>query len=93
MSDSPVASPPRKPDPIEPLEYVVRCGSMRILGVMTSKGRYRYGDEVVARSSRGTEIGTVLCEATPASLDAMAEPTEGRMRLVVPVWRKIVAGP
>ncbi len=52
---------------------------MRILGVMTSKQPYRYGDQVVARSSRGTEIGTVLCEATPTAMDAMAEPTEGRI--------------
>ncbi|MFK8112614.1 MAG: stage 0 sporulation family protein [Rubripirellula sp.] len=60
-------------------EYVVRFGSMRILGVMSSLQAYRYGDEVVARSSRGTEIGTVLCEATSAAVDSMNEPTEGRI--------------
>jgi cell fate regulator YaaT (PSP1 superfamily) len=62
-----------------PPEYVVRFGAMRTLGVMTSRQAYRYGDEVVARTTRGTEIGTVLCEATPAALDSMAEPTEGRI--------------
>lgn len=61
------------------LEYVVRFGSMRTLGVMASRQPYRYGDEVVARTERGTEIGTVLCEATPTALDSMSERTEGRI--------------
>ncbi len=61
------------------LEYVVRCGVMRCLGVMTARQSFRYGDQVVVRSSRGTEIGTVLCEATPAAIDYMSEPTEGRI--------------
>ena len=63
----------------QPLEYVVRFGSMRTLGVMSSRHPYRYGDEVVAKTTRGTEIGTVLCEATPAAVDSMKEPTEGRI--------------
>lgn len=62
-----------------PLEYVVRFGSMRTLGVMGSRQAFRYGDEVVAKTSRGTEIGTVLCEATPIAVDSMTEPTEGRI--------------
>lgn len=62
-----------------PLEYVVRFGSMRTLGVMSSRQPCRYGDEVVAKTTRGTEIGTVLCEATPTALDSMTEPTEGRI--------------
>lgn len=66
-------------DPRRTLEYVVRCGAMRILGVMKAREEYRYGDEVVVRSERGTELGTVLCEATPASLDQMSEPTHGRI--------------
>ena len=61
------------------LEYVVRCGSMRTLGVMSARESYRYGDEVVVRSDRGTEIGTVLCEATATALDSMEEPTQGRI--------------
>ncbi len=60
-------------------QYVVRCGSMRTLGVMTSKRSFRYGDEVIVRTDRGTEIGTVLCEATPAAVDSMQEPTMGRI--------------
>ena len=61
------------------LEYVVRCGSMRTLGVMVAKSSYRYGDEVIVRTERGTEMGTVLCEATPTAIDSMTEPTEGRI--------------
>ena len=52
---------------------------MRTLGVMSSRQGYRYGDEVVAKTTRGTEIGTVLCEATPTAMDSMTEPTEGRI--------------
>ncbi|MCG8652461.1 MAG: signal peptidase [Pirellulales bacterium] len=52
---------------------------MRVLGVMTARQSFRYGDQVVVRSDRGTEIGTVLCEATPAALDYMSEPTAGRI--------------
>ena len=32
---------------------------MRILGVMKTREEFRYLDEVVVRSDRGTEIGTV----------------------------------
>jgi cell fate regulator YaaT (PSP1 superfamily) len=78
MSNLGVATESQKSER-RPLEYVVRCGTMRILGVMSAKKAYRYGDQVVARSSRGTEIGTVLCEATSAALDHLTEPTEGRI--------------
>ena len=79
MSDQEVVADSAVPNPNRPLEYVVRCGAMRTIGVMTAKQPFRYGDEVVARSSRGTEIGTVLCEATPAAIDFMTEPIEGRI--------------
>jgi cell fate regulator YaaT (PSP1 superfamily) len=61
------------------LEYVVRFGSMRTLGVMAASQTYRYGDQVVAQTERGSELGTVLCEATSAAMDAMVEPTSGRI--------------
>ncbi len=61
------------------LEFVVRFGAMRLLGVMKSRKPFRYGDEVVARTSRGTETGRLLCEATPAAVDSISEPTEGRI--------------
>ncbi len=79
MSDPEVADPTEPTIATPALEYVVRCGSMRILGVMTARQPFRYGDRVVVRSSRGTEIGTVLCEATAAAVDYMVEPTEGRI--------------
>ncbi len=77
MSD--VDSPVEVATPADSLEYVVRCGSMRTLGVMASKQKYRYGDQVVVRTDRGTEIGTVLCEATSSALESMIEPTQGRI--------------
>ncbi|TWU36066.1 PSP1 domain-containing protein [Novipirellula artificiosorum] len=58
-------------------QYVVRCGSMRILGVMRANQSWRYGDQVVVRTARGTEIGTVLCEATAAAIEHLPEPTDG----------------
>ncbi|KAA5546339.1 signal peptidase [Roseiconus nitratireducens] len=52
---------------------------MRILGVMGSRTPFRYGDQVVVRTERGTEIGTVLCEATPAAVDSMQENSAGKI--------------
>ena len=60
-------------------QYVVRFGAMRLLGVMDAAEAFRYGDEVVVRSSRGTELGSVLCEATPAAVEVVAEPVEGKI--------------
>ncbi|MCM2374350.1 PSP1 domain-containing protein [Aporhodopirellula aestuarii] len=73
-------SPPTSPSDNESaLEYVCRYGSMRHLGVMTAKQAFRYGDEVVIHSDRGTEIATVLCEATPAAVGGLSDPTHGRI--------------
>jgi len=52
---------------------------MRSLGVMAASQKFRYGDEVVARTERGSELGTVLCEATPVAIDAMSETVEGKI--------------
>ena len=79
MSDPRVANEIAKDASHEQPQYVVRFGSLRTLGVMNSRQSYRYGDEVVARTNRGTEIGTVLCEATPVAFEAMEEPTKGRI--------------
>ena len=79
MSDPEVADKISRNAPKEQPQYVVRFGALRTLGVMTSRQSYRYGDEVVARTNRGTEIGTVLCEATPVAFEAMEEPTQGRI--------------
>ncbi|MEM9643788.1 MAG: regulatory iron-sulfur-containing complex subunit RicT [Planctomycetota bacterium] len=61
------------------IEFVVRFGSMRALGVMSASQAYRYGEDVVVQTERGTEVGTVLCEATPAAIHAMPETTQGRI--------------
>ena len=79
MSDLPLPIESTPQGASEAKEFVVRFGSMRILGVMSSRQPFRYGDEVVARTKRGTEVGTVLCEATPTALDHMTEPNEGRI--------------
>ena len=79
MSAPEVAHETARTPPQEQPEYVVRFGSLRTLGVMSSRQSYRYGDEVVARTNRGTEVGTVLCEATPVAFEAMEEPTQGRI--------------
>lgn len=63
----------------KPIEYVVRFGSMRILGVFSAKEAFRYEDQVVARTDRGTELGMVLCESTPSALESMEEPTAGKI--------------
>lgn len=70
--NDPVGEPP-------PSEYVVRCGSMRTLGVMSAATTFRYGDEVVVRTERGTELGTVLCAATPAAVEYLEERSDGRI--------------
>ncbi|MDB4654392.1 regulatory iron-sulfur-containing complex subunit RicT [Rubripirellula sp.] len=79
MSDLRVANEIDRNASDEQPQYVVRFGSLRTLGVMNSRQSYRYGDEVVARTERGTEIGTVLCEATPVAFEAMEEPNKGRI--------------
>ena len=49
----------------EPPSFVVRYGTMRHLGEFSSKRQHtiRRGDDVVVRSNRGVEWGTVLCDA------------------------------
>ncbi len=60
--------------------YVVRCGSMRTLHVMQSRQEYRRGAQVIARTSRGLEVGEVLCEADEKALAAMSEPPGGSIQ-------------
>ncbi len=47
-------------------KYFVRYGSMRLLGILSSRGAARYtrGTNVIARTGRGLEAGLVLCELT-----------------------------
>jgi cell fate regulator YaaT (PSP1 superfamily) len=60
--------------------WVVRHGSMRLLGAFDPEGgTYARGDEVVVRTERGLELGHVLCEASPRALSLIGEPTRGRI--------------
>jgi cell fate regulator YaaT (PSP1 superfamily) len=60
---------PKSPSHQEPPSYVVRYGTMRHLGEFSSKRQHtiRRGYDVVIRSNRGVEWGTVLCEASENS--------------------------
>ena len=61
--------------------YVVRYGSMRTLGVMSSRAgdRYRRHDRVIARTPRGLEVGEVLCEATEEALERLGNAPTGQI--------------
>ena len=60
---------PKSNAPQDPPSYVVRFGTMRHLGEFSSKRQHtiRRGDDVVIRSNRGVEWGTVLCDANEKS--------------------------
>jgi cell fate regulator YaaT (PSP1 superfamily) len=60
--------------------YIVRHGAMRFLGEFEAgEGEYARGSQVVLRTDRGTEVGEVLCPATPQAVGLIAEPTRGRI--------------
>lgn len=44
--------------------YVVRCGLNRTIFSMNSRSEHKRGDQVIARSNRGLELGEILCEIT-----------------------------
>jgi cell fate regulator YaaT (PSP1 superfamily) len=62
-------------------KYIVRHGAMRFLGEFepADDRDYARGEEVVARTERGLEIGEVLWEATPQALELLTEPTRGQI--------------
>lgn len=53
------------PKPDEATRFVVRYGSMRLLGEFTARRQHsvRRGDDVIVRTDRGVEYGTVLSVA------------------------------
>jgi cell fate regulator YaaT (PSP1 superfamily) len=62
------------------VSWIVRHGAMRFLGEFDSDGgTYSRGDEVIVRTDRGQELGTVLCPADPRALEVLNEPTRGRI--------------
>lgn len=62
-------------------KYVVRHGVMRNLGVFSSRGSdlYARGMQVIARTSRGLEVGEVLCEANELALANLQDPKNGQI--------------
>lgn len=60
--------------------YVVRYGIMRVLGVFSSRAdRHERGAQVIARTTRGLEVGEVLCEATEQALAQLHDPPGGQI--------------
>jgi len=62
-------------------KYIIRHGIMRFLGEFEAAEGVvcGHGTEVVARSERGQELGQVLCEASPQTLEQLTEPTKGQV--------------
>lgn len=62
-------------------KYITRYGSMRLLGVLGTRGEEQYsrGDQVVVRTNRGLETGEVLCEATETAIQQMPNPSTGQI--------------
>jgi len=68
-------------------DYIVRYGEMRLHGVFktSSVQEYQRDDRVIIRSDRGLELGEVLGEATPDTVAALKDPSEGQiLRLMTP---------
>lgn len=62
-------------------KYIVRYGSMRILGAFEAPEDLHCGRgmNVIARTSRGLEAGEVLCEATDEMIKQLGEAGEGKI--------------
>lgn len=61
-------------------KYVVRTGSMRTLGVYTTRNEeYLRSTRVIVRSDRGLETGEVLCDATDDVITQLADPPRGQV--------------
>lgn len=61
--------------------WIVRHGVMRFLGDFEpGEGIvFHRGSRVLARTDRGLEMGDVLCETSPRSMEMIAEPTHGQI--------------
>ncbi|MCA9220436.1 MAG: regulatory iron-sulfur-containing complex subunit RicT [Pirellulaceae bacterium] len=62
-------------------KYIARYGSMRMIGVMSTRGNERFvrGDQVVVRTNRGMEVAEILCEATDDNIQGLPDPTHGQI--------------
>lgn len=62
-------------------KYIIRHGVMRHLGVFSTRGNdsFTRGAQVIARTSRGLEVGEVLCEANELALANLTDPKNGQI--------------
>lgn len=62
-------------------KYVVRYGSMRMLGVLPPRGNVSHarGARVIVRTGRGLEAGEVLCEASEEMTARLDKPPQGQI--------------
>ncbi|HZZ28701.1 MAG TPA: regulatory iron-sulfur-containing complex subunit RicT [Pirellulales bacterium] len=62
-------------------KYIVRYGSMRLLGIMTTRGEEAFtrGSQVMTRTDRGLECSVVLTEATEESIKELKNPAQGQI--------------
>ncbi|MFO0427691.1 MAG: stage 0 sporulation family protein [Planctomyces sp.] len=67
-----------------PSSYIVRYGIMRLLGDFESRRamNLQRGDEVIVRSDRGVEWGTVLCPATDRTAEYLGATRSGGGRII-----------
>jgi cell fate regulator YaaT (PSP1 superfamily) len=78
---------PESPPTASPAAYIVRHGATRVLGEFVAPANARFSrlGEVIVRSERGQEWGTVLCPAHARALELLAEPSRGQiLRLATP---------
>lgn len=89
MSSTPLWIPPKRMDTPAPEQtYVVRYGNTRIVGEFAARGLsvLARGSQVIVRSDRGAEWGTVLCSASEQTRTYLGTSSEhGRvLRLASP---------
>ena len=63
------------------MNYVLRHGVMRFLGDFEPSPAVAYarGQQVIARTERGLEVGEILCDASPRALELLPEKTTGQI--------------
>ncbi|MFO0878695.1 MAG: regulatory iron-sulfur-containing complex subunit RicT [Gemmataceae bacterium] len=60
--------------------WIVRHGAMRFLGQFDPEmSAYARGEDVLVRTDRGQEVGSILCQATPRAVEMLSDPTRGRI--------------
>lgn len=62
-------------------QYIVRYGSLRLLGVFSTSREetFRRNIRILARTSRGVELGDVLCEATERAVRDLRDAPGGQI--------------